>query len=68
MLTELQFDADRSAKVDHVLSHYLQTHPFELNPAACPAWRDGDVIPREQLTPEASELRPFMPLHKGVQS
>ena len=57
MLPEPHFNADGSAQLDLVLAQYLQTHPFELDPAACPPWRDGNVISREQLPQESSGLK-----------
>jgi hypothetical protein len=57
MLTEPQFNADRSTQLDRVLSHYLQTHPCALPPTVFQPWRNEDAILREPLPQKSSELK-----------
>jgi hypothetical protein len=40
MLTEPHFTNDISARLDLLLSQYLQAKRVELHPLACPPWRN----------------------------
>lgn len=39
MFAEPQFKADVSARLDQLLSGYLNNHRTALSPLACPPWR-----------------------------
>ena len=48
MLTQPHFTADVSARLDVLLSVYLQAHGVEPHPIACPPWRNHGGQPVAQ--------------------